>query len=114
MKSHLTIDVDSLLKELEAERVEREKEAVILNIHGVKISEDYGKTWTTKALCTECIKEIEPPTMAKRECLAGVRFCDWCGALNASGRLNNVTLEAMALKRSLKRLVKDSERSSTQ
>lgn len=51
-------------------------------IHGCKISQDFGKTWRLVAICTKCESEFEPPTMRKNEGEAGVRTCDWCGAVN--------------------------------
>jgi hypothetical protein len=45
-------------------------------ISGVKISNNHGKNWRTAAICDQCEKSLEPPTMAKNEGLAGVRSCD--------------------------------------
>lgn len=52
-------------------------------VYGVKVSEDYGKTWKTRALCDECFKGIEPPNLAKKEIEAGTYTCDWCGCRNS-------------------------------
>lgn len=51
-------------------------------IIGVKISDDFGKTWKPKAVCEECLKNIEPPTMVKTEIPAGTFTCDFCGVIN--------------------------------
>jgi hypothetical protein len=52
-------------------------------IYGVKVSEDHGQSWGTRALCDECYKSIEPPKLAKKEIPAGSYRCDWCGCRNS-------------------------------
>lgn len=54
----------------------------VREIEGVEISEDYGKNWKLFALCTVCIKEIEPPLQRHRLGVAHSKNCDWCGARN--------------------------------
>lgn len=51
-------------------------------IHAVKISDDHGETWRTRALCDECFSSIEPPTRARKNGVAGVGCCERCAARN--------------------------------
>lgn len=69
-------------EKLEKERFRRLNGRVYRPIEGVKISDDYGKTWKTRALCDECLRSIEPPMQRRKQGPAGAVNCDWCGAKN--------------------------------
>jgi hypothetical protein len=66
----------------EKEREKRLNGRVYRPIEGVKISEDYGKSWKLRALCDECLRSIEPPMQRRKQGTAGAANCDWCGAKN--------------------------------
>lgn len=62
--------------------INENRRKVIRKVYGIRISDDYGKTWRVRALCEECYRQIEPPKMAKKEIEAGAYSCDWCGCRN--------------------------------
>ena len=74
-----------VIRKFEIERAERLSGRVRRPILGVKISEDFGKTWKLRALCDECVSGIEPPMQRRKLGSAGAQTCDWCGALNNAG-----------------------------
>jgi hypothetical protein len=53
-------------------------------LFGASISNDFGKTWNLKSLCSECIKSInfEPPTMIKNTGESGTFTCEMCDCIN--------------------------------
>lgn len=53
-------------------------------VFGVKISTDQGKHWRTIAVCLICEGQIEKTALFERGTAAGVRSCDWCGAINSN------------------------------
>lgn len=53
-------------------------------VYSFDISDDYGKSWQSFALCEDCYHALEPPTMAKKGNVAGVKNCDFCGCRNVS------------------------------
>lgn len=53
-------------------------------VYGVELTADEGASRRTAALCEPCILGIDGATTVTRGTLAGVRCCDWCGAINAA------------------------------
>lgn len=68
-------ELEQMLEKHEAELARRP----VRPIEAIRISRDFGKTWTLVAICDECRAGIEPPVQRRREGTAGVRYCDWCG-----------------------------------
>lgn len=50
--------------------------------YAAEISEDFGRSWTLKALCIECVRKFEPPTRVKRSEACGAKYCQGCDAIN--------------------------------
>lgn len=82
MKAYPLIDKEKM-EAMIREQEEKDAWRPVRPIEAVRISRDYGKTWTLVAICDECRAGIEPPVQRRREGTAGVRYCDWCGARNS-------------------------------
>ena len=78
---------------VEGEKIKRQTEIIRQQIltkhlrprrqlHGVKMSTDYGRTWRVKVLCRICVDKLTEPTRAVYLGLAGSKACDSCDALN--------------------------------
>lgn len=64
------------------EEIRKRPDPPVRRLEAVKISNDHGKTWTSRVLCMDCSRGVEPPTRVTRHGQTGAMYCEWCGARN--------------------------------
>jgi hypothetical protein len=72
--------IELSLRYSEEERKKRPRR----KFYAAEISGDFGRTWKLKALCQECLRKFEPPTMVKKSVSCGAKYCQGCDAINES------------------------------